>query len=285
LFFFGLPLIYPQNYRKVRVGVQRGLCEHGNQLDNLVANINKDGRFTATVVDDADIEDPDELDYYDTIYLGGSGNGVDVDQISATAARSLADWVKKGGGLVTSGFLPTYITDPSKRDELSSVVPVNFDTDPFTPIFCTRASRYGVTVTQEAHPAVEDIPSSYFYVNAHCVFSKNGVNTLAGASSIASVVDTTTCPNLNAGTAPQAMVVLQPGSGRVVYLCFPYCGVDAFFDSGNLFINENTRSILMSSLWWTASIEPCPPDCDAGVIPLPPLAVILLLVMSLMLMF
>jgi len=260
LVLFLFPLVIPQNYRKVRVGIQKGLCAHGNELDDLVNNINADSRFTASVVDDSQIDSVDELNAnFDTIYIGGSGNqGVDNNQLSAAAATAVTKWVQQGGGLVSSTFIVTALSDGTLSSSLQPVIPVKLDGSA-TDAFCTRQNNYGISFTDFTHPVAQDVPSSYFYVNAHCAFSRLGLS--PGATSIASIVDSPSCTELNSVTAPEAVVVMSPGSGRSVYLCMPFCGLDIYFGSRNLWINSNTAAVFKSALWWTANIGPCPPDC------------------------
>jgi len=275
------PLVIPQNYRKVRVGIQKGLCAHGLELDDLVNNINADSRFTASVVEDSQIDTVDELNAnFDTIYIGGSGNsGVDNNQLSSAAASAIASWVRQGGGLVSSTFIVTALSDTTLSSALQPVIPVKLDAST-SDAFCTRQNNYGISFTDFTHPVAANVPSSYFYVNAHCAFSRLGLS--SGATSIASIVDATGCADLNSVTAPEAIVVMQPESGRSVYLCMPFCGLDIYFGSRNLWINSNTAAAFKSALWWTANIGQCPPDCLSSVpesIPTVLLAVIALAVL------
>jgi hypothetical protein len=277
ILFLVSPLAVSAVYRKVRVALQRGLCANGLELDNLVNAINADGRFRASIVDDSQIDSEEELNDFDTVYLGGAGSDTDANQLSTAAATAISLWVQKGGGLVTSGFLPSRgLTSPSLTSALQAVTPVTFDT---RDSFCRAADNYAVDFTDFTHPVAANVPSSYFFVNAYCVFSAAGIPN--GARSIAVVRDTT-CPALNSVTAPQAVVVMEPGSGRAVYMCGAFCSLDVIYQSKNLMINDYTKQTFFSALWWTANIGECPPDCDGAMAVLPPLlAVILALLLAL----
>jgi len=258
--FFLFPLVIPQSYRKVRVAIQKGLCTNGLELDNLVSNINADGRFTATQVDDTDIDSVAKLNKFDTVYIGGSANDVDINKLSTDAANAITTWVQLGGGLVTSSFVASWITSSSLTSPLQSVTPITFST---TTRYCRTTDNYAIDYTDFTHPVAQNVPSSYFFVNSYCVFSPAGIP--SNARSIATIRDSTTCTGLNTVTSPQGVVVMEPGKGRTVYICTPFCALDFIYSSRNLWINDETKQTFLSALWWTAGIAPCPPDCDAGM--------------------
>jgi hypothetical protein len=272
-------VISGQTYRKVRVAFQKGLCAHGD-ITPLVALVNGDSRFEAKAVDDADIDSLDEIkENFDTVYLGGSGLfDVDGNQISLAAASAIAAFVQAGGGLVTSSFLPSFVTSAGQTSALQPVVPVIFDANPQ---FCTTNDNKLMNFLNISHYLATGLPSSSFLFNSYCIYSPSGLS--PNANCIAQL-ENSVCNGLNSVTAREGVVTMGFASGgRSVYLCFPYCGVDTFYSAQNLRINDHTRITFFNSLLWTANIEPCPPDCgNSGVNLHPIVAVVLLALFSLL---
>jgi hypothetical protein len=115
------------------------------------------------------------------------------------AAKAIAEFVRNGGGLVTSSFALWFVSRSTLVSNLQPVVPVGFST---TVTYCSTTDDYWINFvslqfvdylhysltsilkSDNKHPLAADL-SSEFSINSYCIFSGAGLTN--GAQSAAQV--------------------------------------------------------------------------------------------------
>jgi uncharacterized membrane protein len=242
----------------IRVAVEQGAGSNGSAAE-LAAQLNDDTffDFTATVVTAADIDTVAELQDYDVVIFGDSGNAN--NDWTLAMATALRDWAQNnGGGVVSVGWADYAITgsDVARDTVLDEVMPIDsypngnneFCFPPGLAIdILTTAHPVTAGLSDFALPTSGDVEISPFAPDA-----TNGqvLGTASGGG----------CTNATTNT----IVVGELGSGRLVYLGPVYLG-SVNYNNGDLRSGSPDRLLEQAVAWAADAIEP--PDDDGDGVP------------------
>ncbi|MEO2197158.1 MAG: hypothetical protein ABGY72_13840, partial [bacterium] len=193
--------------------------------------------FDATLVQPSDIDSPDELNDYQVVVIGGSGN--DTGEFSGFQTP-LRNWVEAGGGLVMTGW-GVYAAGGSGYSDLDAVVPVDLSA------LYSYITAGQVSIIQ-SHPITDGVGNFSLSTGAFVEYSQGGPQ--------GTVLVTT--------NGEATVVVDEPVAGRSVYLGPVYAGSP--LHSSELRSGDPDR-LLENSVAWAAprtAIDLQPVDLQPG---------------------
>ncbi|MFH1403715.1 MAG: hypothetical protein ABIH11_05540, partial [Candidatus Altiarchaeota archaeon] len=186
---------------------------------------------TATIVDGSDIDTQAELEQYDVVIVGESGYG---DNDFTVFQTPLKAWVRDGGGLVATAWVPYFIQGQGlSGQDLDDIIPVKPGTQ-----YSNMAS---ISITDSSHPVTEGLsgfnsPSFNNYGGG-----KEGGATILGID----------------GLGNPAVVVWTPVKGRAAYLSPNYYASHGAYNNEPLLDGSlsDARDLFIQSVEWAGGIR------------------------------
>lgn len=195
--------------------------------------------FNATLVAPTDVDTLAELQAYDTVVIGDSGN----NQVDFGAFESvLRSYVEGGGGVVGAGWLiygAGNYTPPAHAD-IDAIIPVN------TIDFDDEIQGTDITPNLTVHPVTAgvsafNVSGAGGYVSIPRADTQPRVD--PGATVLATSFDT------NSGTNEASVVVGDVGLGRSVYLGPIYAANSNIYSDANLRSGDGDRLLEQAVAW------------------------------------
>ncbi len=227
----------------IRVAVVGGGTASNNTgFQAIVAQLNDDTffNFNAVLVSPTDVDTVAELNAYDVVVIGGSGEGSSSVGQFAVYQSALRTWVEAGGGVVMTGWGvwqsgPT-TPPPSSHPDINAIIPVNTDA------FYTFQNGGSLNISATPHPVTAGV-SGFSLVGGDFIESSSGGTDLG-----ATVLGTD-------ASGDAAVVVGSPVNGRSVYLGPIYAGMTPFYNNSELRLG-NADHLLENALAWAAGGAP-----------------------------
>jgi len=247
----------------IRVAVESSGTATGAAL---AAQLNDDTffDFEATVVTAGQIDSLAELDDYDVVVIGDSGNNDnDMTDVMATALR---DWAQTtGGGVVSVGWIDFAVGNagsPVTRDAiLDEVMPI--DAYPGTSNnFCTGVPST-VQILISNHPVTEGLSDFVLATSANIEVSPNSPDATNGQ-----ILGTATSGSCSSSGAFNAIVVGNLGDANLVYLG-PIYIAQADYDVGDLRSGSPDRLLEQAVAWAADAITQPTPTAEPSTTPRP----------------
>ena len=242
-----LSLLTSAQAAPIRVAVEQGPSSTSTGA-GVVDQLNDDTYFdfTATLVTADQIDSADELEAYDVVVFGDSGNrNHDWTEAMATA---LETWVDAGrGGVVSTGWADYAIVDGIAGGEaLDEIMPIDAYPDSVNH-FCSPPDQQ-LVITSTAHPVTDglstfDLPGNNVEISP---FAPDAVN-----GAVLATAEGSGCTS----TPTNAVVVGELGRGRTVYLGGMYMASTSY-GVDDLRIGDSDR-LFEQAVFWAA------PDLDA----------------------
>jgi hypothetical protein len=197
--------------------------------------------FSATVVAPSQVATVSQLNAYDVVVTGGSGNSPNGGY--GTYATALSTWVLAGHAVVMTGW-GTYANENSSATTLSTlnnILPILLDTN----YQFVATSPFTVTPNATVHPVTAGITP--FVDNSNHIEIPD-----AGLPAGATVLATT-----SGGSNPPVVVVRQPGLGRSVYLGELFTADVSSYSTSGLRTGQADK-LLEQAIAWADNFHPKP---------------------------
>jgi len=249
--------------RQVRVGVfggyeEEGFCIDGDQFDQILSQLSTTpywSSVTAEFVTNAQINTPTALANFDVVILMPSGYlPSSLNNIESQTAQALVTWVNGGGAVVSGADISFMLNDSSLVSIIQPIIPVKLaDSKAVRCLFSpTPAGPKSATwtITNMSHPVTDAV----FFSNTWSSYSYNSFSTKLYGTTLA-YTNGSTCSNVNA--TGDALIVMEYGQGRSVFISLAYCG-EITFNAESL-RQDPASKLLANAVVWASQIATVPP--------------------------